>query len=121
MRSRSPEEIRDAVALIDDIVASLRRESDPDDAVGQLIAALEDQQAKLLASLLDSRAPELTRTTEEFERPQAHERRQLRDRRSGLERRKSRKASGVLRPKGTERRTGANRRQRARRASLDAG
>ena len=62
MKSRSPEDTQAALATTEHILASLRREPDPDDALRQLIQAVEDQQAELLASLLDTRAPELTRT-----------------------------------------------------------
>jgi hypothetical protein len=62
MRSRSHEETQAALATTERILISLRHEPDPDHALRQLIQAVEDQQAELLASLLDSRAPELTRT-----------------------------------------------------------
>jgi hypothetical protein len=62
MGSRSLEETQAALATTERILVSLRREPDPDYALRQLIQAVEDQQAELLASLLDSRAPELTRT-----------------------------------------------------------
>jgi hypothetical protein len=62
MGSRSLEETQAALATTERILVSLRREPDPDYALRQLIQAVEDQQAELLASLLDSRAPKLTRT-----------------------------------------------------------
>jgi hypothetical protein len=62
MRSRSLEETQAALAITERILVSLRSEPDPDYALRQLIQAVEDQQAELLASLLDSRAPELNRT-----------------------------------------------------------
>ena len=62
MRSRSLEETQAALAIAERILVALRREPDPDYALRQLIQAVEDEQAELLASLLDSRAPELTRT-----------------------------------------------------------
>jgi hypothetical protein len=61
MRSRSLEETQATLATTERILVSLRREPDPDYAVRQLIQAVEDQQAELLASLLDARAAELTR------------------------------------------------------------
>jgi hypothetical protein len=60
MRRRSPEETQAALATIERILVSLRREPDSD-ALRQLIQAVEDQQTELLASLLDARAPEPTR------------------------------------------------------------
>jgi hypothetical protein len=62
MGSRSLEETQAAFATTERVLVSLRREPDPDYALRQLIQTVEDQQAELLASLLDSRAPELTRT-----------------------------------------------------------
>jgi hypothetical protein len=62
MGSRSLEETQAALATTERVLVSLRREPDPDYALRQLIQTVEDQQAELLASLLDSRAPELTRT-----------------------------------------------------------
>jgi hypothetical protein len=61
MRSRSLEETQAALATTEQILVSLRGELDPDYALRQLIQAVEEQQAELLASLLDPRAPELTR------------------------------------------------------------
>ena len=61
MRSRSLEETQAALATAERILVSLRGEPDPDCALRQLIQAVEEQQAELLASLLDPRAPELTR------------------------------------------------------------
>ncbi len=61
MRSRSLEETQAALATTEQILVSLRGEPDPDYAVRQLIQAVEDQQAELLASLLDARAPGLTK------------------------------------------------------------
>jgi hypothetical protein len=61
MGSHSLEETQAALATTEHILASLRREPDPDYPLRQIIQALEDQQAELLASLLDARAPELTR------------------------------------------------------------
>jgi len=61
MRSRSLEETQAALATAEQILVSLRGEPDPDYALRQLIQAVEEQQAELLASLLDPRAPELTR------------------------------------------------------------
>jgi hypothetical protein len=61
MRSRSPDDMQAALATTEHILVSLRREPDPDYALRQLIQAVEEQQAELLASLLDPRAPELTR------------------------------------------------------------
>jgi hypothetical protein len=62
MGSRSLEETQAALATTERVLVSLRREPDPAYALRQLIQTVEDQQAELLASLLDSRAPELTRT-----------------------------------------------------------
>lgn len=56
MRSRSLEETQAALATTERILVSLRRESDPDYPLRQLIQAVEDQQAELLAWLLDARA-----------------------------------------------------------------
>jgi hypothetical protein len=61
MRSRSLQETEAALATTEQILVSLRREPDPDYALRELIQAVEEQQAELLASLLDPRAPELTR------------------------------------------------------------
>jgi hypothetical protein len=61
MRSRSLQETQAALATTEQILVSLRGEPDPDYALRQLIQAVEEQQAELLASLLDPRAPELTR------------------------------------------------------------
>jgi hypothetical protein len=61
MRSRSLEETQAALATTEQILVSLRGEPDPDYALRQLIQAVEEQQAELLASLLDPRAPELAR------------------------------------------------------------
>jgi hypothetical protein len=60
MRSRSSDQRRVALTTIESILASLRHEEGGDYAVGQLIEALENTQAQLLASLLDARAPQLT-------------------------------------------------------------
>jgi len=120
MGLRSSEEKRVALDTIESILMALRREHDADYALHQLIQALENTQAQLLASLLDERAPDLTRATLDSGRPQALERRQLL-RRTGGERRKPRKGSRRLLRKGTDRRAGTDRRQRTRRASLDAG
>jgi hypothetical protein len=60
MRKRSLEETQAALATTERILVSLRREPDSD-ALRQLIQAVEDQQAELLASILDARAPEPTR------------------------------------------------------------
>ena len=61
MRSRSLQETEAALATTEQILVSLRREPDPDYALRELIQAVEEQQAELLASLLDPRAPGLTR------------------------------------------------------------
>ena len=61
MGLRSSDERRVALATIESILASLRHEEGGDYTVGQLIEALENTQAQLLASLLDARAPQLTR------------------------------------------------------------
>lgn len=61
MRPRSIEDTQAALATTEHILVSLRSEPDPDYALRRLIQALEDQQAELLASLLDSRAPRLSR------------------------------------------------------------
>jgi hypothetical protein len=61
MGLRSSDERRVALATIESILASLRHEEGGDYTVGQLIDALENTQAQLLASLLDARAPQLTR------------------------------------------------------------
>jgi hypothetical protein len=57
MRLRSSDERRVAVATIESILMSLRRELNTDYVLGQLVQALETTQAQLLASLLDARAP----------------------------------------------------------------
>jgi hypothetical protein len=56
MTPYSREETQAALATTEQILVSLRRERDPDDALRQIIQAVEDQQAELLASLLDARA-----------------------------------------------------------------
>jgi hypothetical protein len=57
MGLRSSDERRVALATIESILMSLRREQDTDYALGQLMQALENTQTQLLASLLDTRAP----------------------------------------------------------------
>jgi hypothetical protein len=56
MPPRSVEDMQAALATTERILDSLRREPDPDDAVRQIVQAVEDQQAELLAALLDARA-----------------------------------------------------------------
>lgn len=63
MGLRSPEERRVALDTIEAVLGSLRREDGGDYSVGQLIEALENTQAQLLASLLDARAPRPARDT----------------------------------------------------------
>jgi hypothetical protein len=63
MGLRSPEERRVALNTIETVLGSLRLEDGGDYSVGQLIEALENTQAQLLASLLDTRAPRPTRAT----------------------------------------------------------
>jgi hypothetical protein len=60
MVSRSPEETREALATIEGILASLRREADPDQWLCKVIQAVEDKRAELVAALLEGRAPEPT-------------------------------------------------------------
>ena len=45
-----------ALATTERILDSLQREPDPDHALQQIVQAVEDQQAELLAALLDARA-----------------------------------------------------------------
>lgn len=61
---RSLADTQAALATTEQILVSLRREPDPDYALRNVIQAVEDQQAELLASLLDSRAPGVTRDIE---------------------------------------------------------
>lgn len=53
MSRRSVEDMQEALAVTERVLRSLRRESDPDDAVREVIRAVEDQEAELVASLLD--------------------------------------------------------------------
>ena len=57
MSGRSIEDMQDALAATERILESLRREPDPDDAVRRIIQAVEDQEAELLALLLDPPRP----------------------------------------------------------------
>ena len=57
MSRRSIEDMREALATTERILATLRREPDPDDAVRTIIQAVEDQEAELLALLLDPYRP----------------------------------------------------------------
>jgi hypothetical protein len=56
MPPRSVEDMQTALATIERILESLRRESDPDYALKEIIQAVEDEQAELLVSLLNARA-----------------------------------------------------------------
>jgi hypothetical protein len=62
MGERSTEDKQAALALTEQLLVSLRRERNPDYAVRQLVQSIEDEQAELLASLLDDRGRE-PRTT----------------------------------------------------------
>jgi hypothetical protein len=53
---RSVEDMQKALAVTERVLESLRREPDPGYAVRTVIQAMEDEQAALLASLLDSQA-----------------------------------------------------------------
>jgi hypothetical protein len=109
---RSPEDIRVALATIEQVLHSLRGEHDPDFGMNLLIQALEDQEAELLASLLDPRAPASSQTHEDV-RPVFVERRQLPDRRTARERRISSEAAPTLQRAGRDRRAGTERRRPA--------
>jgi hypothetical protein len=54
-RSRD-EETQAALATTAQILASLRGERDPDQALHKIIEAVEEKQAELLASLIDTNA-----------------------------------------------------------------
>jgi hypothetical protein len=55
LSGRSREEKQAALEATEKILMSLRREPDPDYALRELIQAIEDEQAILVASLLDER------------------------------------------------------------------
>jgi hypothetical protein len=52
INARSREETQAALATAEQMLVSLRREPDTDEALRQIIQAVEDEQAELLASLL---------------------------------------------------------------------
>jgi hypothetical protein len=56
MGLHSLKEMQAALDTTERILSTLRKQSDPDYALRQIIEAVENQQAELLASLLDSRA-----------------------------------------------------------------
>jgi hypothetical protein len=54
--ARSTEDVREAVALIGDLLAVLRSETDPDPGTRNIIEAMEDEEARLISSLVEPRA-----------------------------------------------------------------
>jgi hypothetical protein len=56
MEPRSREDTQAALATTAQILASLSGERDPDQALRQIIEAVETKQAELLASLIDTNA-----------------------------------------------------------------
>lgn len=61
MDDHDSEEKRAALVLTEELLVSLRRLPDPDPAVRYVIESLENDQAELLASLLDNRSRNLNR------------------------------------------------------------